>query len=109
MYIVFSNPAFSSRNSIMEHDGGLTKTVAEVDYEKRKSNNSTHSTTQALLKEAEDQLFTWPFIMPPTAEVIEFTDDDVIVYDTRLRDLDALSRFLVTPEYRMKTHLLTHL
>jgi hypothetical protein len=33
MYIVFSNPAFSSRKDIMEHDGGLTKTVDEVDNE----------------------------------------------------------------------------
>jgi hypothetical protein len=65
----------------MEHDEGLRKTVAEVDYEKRISNISTFSTTQALLKEAEEQKFTWPFIMPPTAEVIKFDDEDVIVYD----------------------------
>jgi hypothetical protein len=91
MFMIFSNPGWSSKVDIMEFNTGLEKSVAEVELEHREDLGET----QKLLISSEKQQFTWPLHMPPDDEVIEFCPDDIIVYDPSGMCIISFKRCLI--------------
>jgi hypothetical protein len=77
--VVFSNPCFSSRVDILEHDGGFRRTVAMTDQKKDRWSDNV-STTQQLLQEAETSDNTWPLEIVNNYEVKNEETDDHLVF-----------------------------